>query len=71
MQISDVAFWEELITKAKKAPAGENESEHSLLPPLADVDTNVYSFGILMLEIISGRLPHSKENGDLLNWVHI
>ncbi|XP_047947841.1 protein MALE DISCOVERER 2-like isoform X1 [Salvia hispanica] len=67
-KISDVAFWEELITKAKKAPAGENESEHSLLPPLADVDTNVYSFGILMLEIISGRLPHSKENGDLLNW---
>ncbi|KAL1555981.1 protein MALE DISCOVERER 2-like [Salvia divinorum] len=64
-KISNVAFWEELITKSK---APENESEHSSLPPLADVETNVYSFGILLLEIISGRLAYSKENGDLLNW---
>ncbi|XP_057764079.1 protein MALE DISCOVERER 2-like isoform X2 [Salvia miltiorrhiza] len=67
-KISDVAFWEDLITKSKAPAPAENESEHSLLPPLADVETNVYFFGILLLQIISGRLPYSKENGDLLNW---
>lgn len=73
VQISDIAFWEELVTKSKApAPApAENESEHSLLPPLIDVETNVYCFGILLLQIISGRQPYSKEHGDLLNWVHI
>ncbi|KAH6790292.1 hypothetical protein C2S51_005298 [Perilla frutescens var. frutescens] len=67
-KISDVAFWEELITKSK-ASAAENESEHSsVLPPLPDVESNIYSFGMLLLQIISGKLPQSKEHGDLLNW---
>lgn len=35
--------------------------ENSVLPPLADPETNIYSFGILMLEIISGKLPYCEE----------
>lgn len=35
----------------------------------AAFDTNVYDFGILLLEIISGKLPHSGEQGNLVNWV--
>ncbi|KAL8468258.1 hypothetical protein ACS0TY_031482 [Phlomoides rotata] len=65
-KIADVAFWQELVTKSKNP--GENESEHSELPPLADVETNVYSFGMLLLEITSGKLPYSEEHGNLLNW---
>lgn len=68
-QIADVAFWEELVNKSKNP--GENESEHSELPPLADVETNIHSFGILLLEIISGKLPYSGEDGNLVNWVSI
>ncbi|CAI8590997.1 unnamed protein product [Vicia faba] len=34
----------------------------------AAFDTNVYDFGILLLEIISGKLPHSEEQGSLVNW---
>lgn len=50
----------------------ENVFEHSELPQSADdIETNIYSFGIFMLEIISGRLPHSKEQGDILKWVSI
>lgn len=71
MQICDVAFWEEIITKSKAPASAENESEHSLLPPLADVETNIYNFGLLILETVTGKLPHSKEHGDLLNWVSI
>ncbi|GER31797.1 leucine-rich repeat protein kinase family protein [Striga asiatica] len=65
-KIADVGFWLELMVKSKNK--GESESDHSELPPLADVETNVHSFGILLLEIISGMLPHSAENGNLANW---
>ncbi|KAL1567415.1 protein MALE DISCOVERER 2-like [Salvia divinorum] len=65
-KVADIGFWRELIAKSKN-PA-ENKSEHSELPPLADAETNVYSFGILMLETISGKLPYSEEQGLLMNW---
>ncbi|XP_065879737.1 protein MALE DISCOVERER 2-like [Euphorbia lathyris] len=48
--------------------SSDSELEHSVLPPLADPDTNVYCFGILLLEIISGKLPYSKEQGPLEKW---
>ena len=34
----------------------------------ADLDANVYDFGILLLEIISGKLPQSEEHGNIVNW---
>ncbi|GFP91708.1 probable LRR receptor-like serine/threonine-protein kinase at5g45840 [Phtheirospermum japonicum] len=64
-KIGDIGFWAELVTEPRK-PA-ENESKHCELPPLADVETNVHSFGFLLLEIISGKLPSSEEQGHLLN----
>ncbi|OIV95239.1 hypothetical protein TanjilG_21629 [Lupinus angustifolius] len=45
-----------------------DDSKKSELPPHADPETNVYNFGILLLEIISGKLPHSEEQGNLVNW---
>ena len=65
-QIAEISFWAELAAKSRV----ENESEHSELPPLSDAETNVYSFGVLLLEIISGKLHYSKERGPLVNWVH-
>ncbi|KAL3643522.1 hypothetical protein CASFOL_014337 [Castilleja foliolosa] len=65
-KISDLGFWLELVHKSKN-PA-EIESEHSELPPLADVETNIHSFGLLLLEIISGMLLYSEEKGNLANW---
>lgn len=66
-QIVERDFWAELALKPKVS--GENESEHSELCPSSDPETNVYSFGLLLLEIISGKLPYSKEQGPLLSWV--
>lgn len=42
-----------------------------LLERPSDVDPadNVYSFGMLLLEIISGKLPYSPEEGSLENLV--
>ncbi|VFQ60334.1 unnamed protein product [Cuscuta campestris] len=63
-KIAEISFWEELASKSK---CGDGE-EHSELPPLADPETNIYSFGLLLLEIVSGKLPFSEEQGPLLNW---
>ncbi|XVF40320.1 hypothetical protein PTKIN_Ptkin01aG0104100 [Pterospermum kingtungense] len=48
--------------------SGDGESPHSELPPFVDIEVNVYSFGILLLEIISGKLPYSDEQGPLEKW---
>lgn len=45
--------------------------DQASLPLLAEPETNVYSFGVLMLEIISGRLSDSDEEGSILKWVII
>lgn len=68
-QIGDASFWAELVAKSKNA--AETESEDSELPPLDDVETNIHSFGILLLEIISGKLSCSEGQGNLVNWVSI
>ncbi|XP_024452881.2 probable LRR receptor-like serine/threonine-protein kinase At1g63430 isoform X3 [Populus trichocarpa] len=33
-----------------------------------DVQGNIYAFGVLLLEIISGRPPHCKDKGRLVDW---
>ncbi|XP_028769791.1 protein MALE DISCOVERER 2-like [Neltuma alba] len=43
----------------------EKGSSHSQLPPKANPETNVYNFGMVLLEIISGKLPYSEEHGHL------
>lgn len=65
-KIIEFAFWAECYKKSKVP--GEKESEHSELPPTKDPETNVYSFGLVLLEVISGKLVYSEDCGDLLNW---
>ncbi|XP_057948673.1 protein MALE DISCOVERER 2-like isoform X2 [Malania oleifera] len=65
-KIAEIGFWKELASKSKLI--GEDGSEHSDLPPYSDPESNVYSFGILLLEIISGKLPYSEELGSLVKW---
>ncbi|KAI7999581.1 Protein MALE DISCOVERER 1 [Camellia lanceoleosa] len=65
-KIVEIGFWAEASSKHKNS--GEGESEHSELPPISDPETNVYGFGVLLLELISGKLPYSDEQGPLVNW---
>lgn len=53
-----------------KSKSASGDLENSELPPLADPETNVYSFGILLLEVISGKSPYS-ERESLLSWVNL
>ncbi|THG04935.1 hypothetical protein TEA_012157 [Camellia sinensis var. sinensis] len=68
-KIGEIGCWAGAAPSKSKI-SGENESEHSALPPLSDPETNVYGFGVLLLEVISGKLPHSEEQGPLVNWAN-
>ncbi|OVA02100.1 Protein kinase domain [Macleaya cordata] len=65
-KIGDISFCTNVASKSKNS--SEDESKHSTLPPFVDPETNIYSFGILLLEIITGKLPLSEEHGLLINW---
>lgn len=58
--------WSGFLFKVKNAD--EDKSDHSELPPPADPETDVYNFGVMLLEIISGKLPYSDEQGPLVEW---
>ncbi|KAL0310621.1 UNVERIFIED_CONTAM: protein MALE DISCOVERER 2 [Sesamum angustifolium] len=68
MMIADISFWAELVGKIKNTNPADTESAHSVQRPHADVETNIHSFGILLLEIITGRPPYSEEEGNLMIW---
>ena len=67
-QIAEISFWTDAATKSKTS--GEDDKEHSELPPFADPETNVFSFGILLLEIISRKLQYSEEQWHIVNRVN-
>ncbi|XP_027348431.1 protein MALE DISCOVERER 2-like [Abrus precatorius] len=64
-KISEISFGKNVLLPAN--PTGD-ESLKSELPPHADPETDVYNFGVLLLEIISGKLPYSEEQGHLVSW---
>ncbi|XP_042513475.1 probable inactive receptor-like protein kinase At3g56050 [Macadamia integrifolia] len=64
-QISDFEFWHE-VGVSKESDATEFQDM-----PSPDVESNVYSFGVILLEMITGRLPYSVENGTLVGWASI
>ena len=66
-QVAEINFWMDLITASNTAD--KERSEHSQLHPEVSTESNVYNFGIMLLEIISGKLPYTEEQGSIVNWV--
>ncbi|PIM98522.1 Serine/threonine protein kinase [Handroanthus impetiginosus] len=63
-----------LCRSEKSSGTISNESADCILPKSLegshlDIQGNIYAFGILLLEIVSGRPPYSKEKGCLVDWV--
>uniref|UniRef100_A0A0A9DIE0 Protein kinase domain-containing protein n=1 Tax=Arundo donax TaxID=35708 RepID=A0A0A9DIE0_ARUDO len=63
-KIADVSVWNEVAAKAKTAK--EDSSSHPEAP--TDLTSNVYCFGALLIEIISGRLPEANDPESMCNW---
>lgn len=58
-KVGDIRFWNE-TNETKPEPASDSSSS---------TESIVYKFGILMLEILSGRLPFSEEDGQPEPWL--
>ncbi|GJN38061.1 hypothetical protein PR202_gb27069 [Eleusine coracana subsp. coracana] len=63
-KMADASIWKEVANKAKTAK--EDSSSRSEAPP--DLVSNVYCFGALLIEIISGKLPEQDDPESLCNW---
>ncbi|XP_009369580.2 LOW QUALITY PROTEIN: probable inactive receptor-like protein kinase At3g56050 [Pyrus x bretschneideri] len=62
-KISDFTFLNE-VTAAKMGPANKKLCDSMSTDP----ESNVYSFGVILFEMITGRIPYSVENGSLEDW---
>jgi hypothetical protein len=64
-----------MFSKHEKAPSHFNSKGSfpghgdSAEDKHADIQGNTYAFGVILLEIISGRLPYCKDKGYLVDWV--
>ncbi|KAJ4703665.1 putative Receptor protein kinase [Melia azedarach] len=64
-KVAEICFASLAVSQSKHSVDSEDNFE---LPPLADPETNVHSFGIVLLEIISGKVPYSEEDGPIEKW---
>ncbi|KAL6003166.1 hypothetical protein ACLOJK_023389 [Asimina triloba] len=62
-KISDFAFWND-ETKSKKCSC---DTELPTMPS-SELKSNVYSFGVILLEMMSGKLPYSENEGSIVDW---
>lgn len=66
MQVVDINVWNEIFAKGKTYGDKDSDQSENLS---ADPASNVYSFGLLVLEVVSGKVPYSEEHTQLLNVV--
>ncbi|KAG6685068.1 hypothetical protein I3842_12G093200 [Carya illinoinensis] len=73
-KLVDFECWKTILARSEKNSAAiGNQGALCVLPNSVearhlDVQGNVYAFGVLLLEIISGRPPYCKEKGFLVEW---
>ncbi|XP_019171164.1 PREDICTED: probable LRR receptor-like serine/threonine-protein kinase At1g63430 isoform X2 [Ipomoea nil] len=73
-KLVDFESWKTIISRSEKnSGAISSEGAICILPNslegrYIDVQGNIYAFGVLLLEIISGRPPYCKDKGSLVDW---
>ncbi|XP_062189253.1 protein MALE DISCOVERER 2-like isoform X2 [Phragmites australis] len=59
-KVSDLDFWSD--TKGYSSNSGTDDST------ISDIDSMVHQYGMILLEILTGKLPISEEDGSLEQW---
>ncbi|WOK92795.1 hypothetical protein Cni_G01487 [Canna indica] len=64
-KLVDFESWKLIFSRSKKSAGYIMDSREQ---KDMEIQANIYAFGVLLLEIISGRPPYCKERGCLVNW---
>ncbi|KAL6618793.1 hypothetical protein ACP70R_033932 [Stipagrostis hirtigluma subsp. patula] len=64
-KIADMSVWHEVISDGRLPTDSALVNHHEQVS--AGLAGNVYSFGVLLLEIISGKLPYSEHEGPIFS----
>ncbi|XP_055809433.1 probable LRR receptor-like serine/threonine-protein kinase At1g63430 [Solanum dulcamara] len=73
-KLVDFESWKTIFARSEKnSGAISSEGAMCVLPNTLqsrhlDIQGNIYAFGVLLLEIISGRPPYCKDKGCLVDW---
>ncbi|XAR55057.1 Non-specific serine/threonine protein kinase [Bertholletia excelsa] len=72
-QLVDFGSWNSIFSKSENSSSIGNYSTFCVLSnPVearhVDIKENIYAFGVLLLEIVSGRPPYCKDKGCLVAW---
>ncbi|XP_078427488.1 putative LRR receptor-like serine/threonine-protein kinase At1g63430 [Wolffia australiana] len=67
-KLADIESWRSMIPKSGKIGAAFQRFPDSSETKHADVRENTIAFGVMLLEIVSGRPPYCKDRGKLVNW---
>ncbi|KAL7150329.1 hypothetical protein ABFS83_05G104900 [Erythranthe nasuta] len=73
-KLVDFECWKTVLSRSEKSSGTiSNEGAVCLLPNSMevrnlDIQGNTYAFGILLLEIVSGRPPYCQDRGCLVDW---
>jgi len=73
----DFESWKTILARSEKNSSAINNNGAICVLPNSiearhlDIKGNVYAFGVLLLEIISGKPPFCKDTGSLVDWVGV
>ncbi|KAK6137618.1 hypothetical protein DH2020_028644 [Rehmannia glutinosa] len=73
-KLVDFECWKTVLSRSEKSSGTiSNEGAVCILPNSMerrhlDIQGNIYAFGILLLEVVSGRPPYCKDKGCLVDW---
>ncbi|XP_044483949.1 probable LRR receptor-like serine/threonine-protein kinase At1g63430 isoform X2 [Mangifera indica] len=73
-KLVDFESWKTILARSEKNSGSIGSHGAICLLPNSleerhlDVQGNIYAFGVLLLEIISGRPPYCKDKGSLVEW---
>ncbi|KAL8170652.1 hypothetical protein V2J09_022456 [Rumex salicifolius] len=73
-KLVDFESWKTILARSEKISNSVGSNGAFCILPSSieerhlDMKGNVYAFGVLLLEIISGRPPYSKDHGFIVDW---